>query len=353
MSTVYKILSNPFYAGVIAWNGQTYPGKHEPVVSIEEFDTVRRLLRRPGRPKTQRNAFAFTGMIQCGGCGLRITAEHKINRYGYHYVYYHCSKRRLGPRCSEPSVTQESLEQQIEQFLRTLIIAPKIEAWVAEEIAPSAQRFNEQEQARKQSLDNAMQDIVVQRNELTGLRLRSLLTDEEFIARRSELQNEELRLRQRIDVADENRGRFEPFIDLVSFRNRAAEWFLSGDIQSKRLILETIGSNLSLKGKIISIAAKEPFAPLAKSASSPHRLGVVDDVRTLRGDFAKLAKKILSALHDDDGRRILKKIRFLRERFEPEVVAKEKTSRPRPAKVAKGAYRARATDASWQMPPLH
>jgi site-specific DNA recombinase len=81
-------------------------------------------------------------------------------------------------------------------------------------------------------------------------------------------------------------------------------------------------------------------------------LGVVDDVRTLRGTFAKLSKRILSALLDEDGQRILKNIRVLRERFEPEVVAKEKASRPRPAKVAKGAYRARGDDASWQM-PLH
>lgn len=82
-------------------------------------------------------------------------------------------------------------------------------------------------------------------------------------------------------------------------------------------------------------------------------LGVVDDVRTLRGNFAKLAKRLLSTFQNEDGKLILHNIRVLRERFEPEVVAKEKASRPRQAKVAKGAYRARATDASWQMPPVH
>src|SRR4029077_17936251 len=44
MSTMYKILSNPFYAGVIVWDGKIYPGKHEPVVSIQEFQRVRSLL---------------------------------------------------------------------------------------------------------------------------------------------------------------------------------------------------------------------------------------------------------------------------------------------------------------------
>jgi hypothetical protein len=55
-------------------------------------------------------------------------------------------------------------------------------------------------------------------------------------------------------------------------------------------------------------------------------------------------------VQDEDGQHILQNIRVLRERFEPDVVAKEKASRPQQAKVGKGAYRARAAGASWQMP---
>ncbi len=94
------------------------------------------------------------------------------------------------------------------------------------------------------------------------------------------------------------------------------------------------------------------IAPVARRVTECNWLGVVDDVRTLRGQFARMAKRIWLSVQDEDGQRILQNIRVLRERFEPEVVAKEKASRPRPAKVAKGAYRARATDVSWQM-PLH
>ena len=338
MSSVYKILNNPFYAGVIVWNGQTYPGKHEPVISIDDFHAVRRLLKRPGRPKMQRHAFAFTGMIRCGGCGLSVTAEHKFNRFGSHYIYYHCSKRKLGPRCTEPSVTQESLEEQVEQFLRKLRIAPNIEAWLLEEISISAKQFKHDEQAQRESLDKALRDIVAQRNELTGLRLRGLLTDVEFVARRGELQNEELRLRGRITLAEEGRGRFEPFADLVSFSNRAAEWFSRGDNQTKRLILETVGSNLSLLNKVINVEAKKPFAPFAKLSVCPLRLGVVDDVRTFplrrRRWLNQFIKEMSAVLSDDDGRRILHNIGILREHFEPEVVARERMSRSPRARAA-------------------
>jgi hypothetical protein len=66
----------------------------------------------------------------------------------------------------------------------------------------------------------------------------------------------------------------------------------------------------------------------------------------LRVYFARFAKTILDYAQTEEGQHVFDNIRTLRNRFEPEVVAKEKASRSRRAKVAKGAYRARATDAS-------
>ncbi len=75
VSSIYKLLTNPFYAGTIVWGGQLYPGKHPPLVSQQELDQVHRLLRRPNRPRAQRHEFSFTGMIRCGACGQGVTAE--------------------------------------------------------------------------------------------------------------------------------------------------------------------------------------------------------------------------------------------------------------------------------------
>ena len=63
-----------------------------------------------------------------------------------------------------------------------------------------------------------------------------------------------------------------------------------------------------------------------------------------------LRKGIWRYAQTEEGQHTFKNIRLLRERFEPEVVAKEKASRPPRAKFVKAVYRARAIDASWQMP---
>jgi DNA invertase Pin-like site-specific DNA recombinase len=353
LSSIYKILSNPFYAGIIVWGGQTYPGRHEPIITIDELARVRELLQRPGPARPQRHAFAFTGMIRCGSCGLAVTAEHKYKPSGRHYIYYHCTKRRLGPRCAESSVEARSLEGQIEQFVRSLAIDPAIEAWLLEEATRDAATLLQQEEARRQSLEKSLKSVEEQLAELTGLRIRNLLTDQEYLLRRGDFQKECIRLRERIASNDHGSNRFEPVSELISFSNRAADWFLAGDDQTKRLILETVGSNPTLTNKILRCEAKKPFASVRKTPDLYTVLGVVDDVRTLRGKFARLAKRIWLSVQDEDGQRILQNIRVLRDRFEPEVVAKEKASRPRRAKVGKGSYRPRVTDASWQMPPLH
>jgi site-specific DNA recombinase len=382
MSSIYKILGNPFYAGVIVWNGQSYPGKHEPAISIDDFQVVRRLLERPNRPRAKHYTFAFTGMIRCGACGLGITAEHKFNRYRRHYVYYHCSRPRLDQKCSEPSIELRDLEGQILALLRSIAIDSTFERWISEEMALGGEQLRLEAQARKQSLGQALENVKGQLNELTGLRLRNLLSDEEFLLRRQELQQEQLRLQRRLSDLSDDENLFEPFREVVLFSTRAANRFKDGNDEEKRLILQTVCSNLFLRDKKLKIEAKQPFASLAKSSSCPDQLGVVDDVRTFNterdtviqmahevllelgvGDDVRtfntrcdeviqIAHEVRRSLDNEDGKRILANMRTLRERFEPEVVAKEDAEQARREKAAARVCRARGAGASWRLPPL-
>jgi hypothetical protein len=83
------------------------------MVTLSEFERVQELLGRPGRPRRKRHEFPYTGLIRCGECGFMVTAEHKVNRFGSRYLYYHCSKRLPDYRCSQGAVTSYSLEEQI------------------------------------------------------------------------------------------------------------------------------------------------------------------------------------------------------------------------------------------------
>jgi hypothetical protein len=92
-----------------------------------------------------------------------------------------------------------------------------------------------------------------------------------------------------------------------------------------------------LKNKIFNAEAKKPFATLSKTTTIPHLLGIVDDVRTFNtkcDEVRKLVNDVRRALDDDEGKRILKNIKILREWFDQDVLGKQTVGSSRPARAA-------------------
>lgn len=317
MSSIYKILGNPFYAGVIVWGGQTYPGRHKPVVSLQEFDQVQTLLARRDLPRPTKHRFTYSGLIRCGTCRRMITAEHKTNRHGHRYIYYHCSKSPLGPRCREPSVEVRALERQIATYLSSLVLPKAAVEELRQHLREGAQDDKDYERARLASLHSAREALDGQLRELTGLRLRSLLSDAEFLAERARIEGERRRLDEKLRETPETGSLIEPLEALISFSNDAAKWFLEGHDERKRKVVEILQSNLTLKDKILSIEAVEPIEVIRKIATCPRLLGGVHNARTLSlGVDGRLSRKWIGQLQcavAKDPKRTIERAGMIRE----------------------------------------
>jgi site-specific DNA recombinase len=279
-SYIHKILTNPFYAGVLLWNEQVYRGAHEPVVSVDEFERVQTLLRRSTQPRAKSRSFAFTGLIRCGECGFAITAEEKVNRHGTHYTYYHCTKRRADYHCRQPSVSLASLEAQIEQFLDQVTLPERIHDWAVKTISADEKAEQEVLEERSRTLHDAQERAERALENLTSLRVRDLIGDEEFLRERRKIGTENIRVRQQLEQS-QTAGEFEPLEALISFRSKAIEWFRAGDDDTKRFIFRIVGSNPVLRDKIVCVEAKKPFRLDLKTVSYPLLRSWRDDVRAL------------------------------------------------------------------------
>jgi len=179
LGAIYKLLNNPFYAGVIVWNGRQYPGAHEPMISWHEFERVQALLVRSGKRRPQRRSFAFTGIIRCGECGFTVTAEEKTNRYGSHYTYYHCSKRRPDYRCHQPSVQAIDLEDQISSFLESVTLPVRLFEWANKMYANNPKAPLAILKARRLFIEEAMARNRTALKNLTAMRVREMIDDKE------------------------------------------------------------------------------------------------------------------------------------------------------------------------------
>lgn len=296
LSAIYCILTNPFYAGILEWEGKTYPGKHNSIVTLDEFDRVQQLLGRPRQARPKTYEFAFTGMIRCGECGFSVTAEEKINRFDSHYTYYHCSKRRLDYRCSQPYISLSDLEKQIIQFLEEITIPKSIHRWVLAKLERLSNNRAKEHEIQQQSLKKAQEATLRQLENLTKLRLRDLINDDEYLREREQLERDKIRLSQRQDEFDSDQTWFEPARDLILFNNRAISWFKSGDVKTKRLILSIVGSNFLLKDKKLLFEARKPFRRRDKTGSFSERRAAVQNVRTFLTDKSPEAIEIIAGI---------------------------------------------------------
>ena len=281
LSGLYRIFSNPLYAGVISWRGRTYTGKHKAMISIAELEHVQALLGRPRKERPHVRFFAFGGQIRCGECGYAVTAENKINRFGSEYTYYHCTKKRPGYRCTQPSASEKQLNIAFGLFLDRLTLPEDFVSWIRNKGTKKGAEEETHDQELITSVDRAIIANARELANLTTLRIRDLLKDDEYGERRALLERETLQLRERRANIEKGRNWIEPFENLAEFCNRAAEWFREGDAAIKRLIISATGSNLTLIAKILKPEAKKPFREWSYLAPNVVGCTLVRDVRTL------------------------------------------------------------------------
>jgi len=260
---LYKVLTDPFYSGTIRYNGELHPGKHEPMVSKEEFDRVQNILGKGKRTRPKIHAFPFRGIIHCGECGCFITAEKKskLTKSGLHYyVYYHCTKRRPDARCSQPTIRKEELERQIRKELCKISIDESFKNLAIKYFREVYQEEAKDRKSIRRSLEKKHKQIQEQIHGLTEMRLKRLLEDEEYLEHKNKLLLERERLKEKLkDVSHSAEKQLKLTERAFTFACYANYWFDHGTLDQKNTILKTIGSNFILKDRKLSLELKNPW----------------------------------------------------------------------------------------------
>ena len=87
-SAIHKMLRNPFYIGTIRFNGQEYPGAHEPLLSTDLFRAAQKKLGERHQTKIIRHNPLFKGVLRCEDCAAVVTWQCQKGRY-----YGSCQRR--------------------------------------------------------------------------------------------------------------------------------------------------------------------------------------------------------------------------------------------------------------------
>ena len=273
-SGIYKIFTSLFYAGIIDWNGVQYEGKHEKMITLDEYDRVQKILGRKGKARPQKHKFPYTGFIRCAECGCLYTAETKtklIKSTGEikEYTYYHCTRKKKDIKCSQKEALRgDDLEKQIKDELEKYTIIPDFLDWALEDL--NKNNDNEIEDRSKiyemqhKTLGQAQGEL----DELTKMRYRLLIDDETFLKEKKALQSKISQLKGKLL---ETESRAERWLELTektfNFATYANVAFANGGLELKKEIMMTLGQYPIIKNKKLIVEPYKWFVPIKNNYS--------------------------------------------------------------------------------------
>ncbi len=298
---IYKMFNDTFYYGYF-WikNNETgekelIKGSHQHMITEREYWRAQVLLGRKGKPQPKTRQFYCTGLIKCGECNGTVTAEEKHqlictkckNKFAYegrtscpkckidisemnnpkilHYTYIHCTKRPV-KTCSQGSIRLEDLESQFSEVLAGLKIDEEYLQIALDYLKERQSNSPVEEKRLRESLqttyDSVQARITRLQKEYTSAQNvnHDLYTPEEYIAEKKSLQQERQNIERELnDVKTKFDESIEATERTFNFCTFAQIHFNTGDVQKKREIFSTIGSNLTLKDKKLSIERLHPY----------------------------------------------------------------------------------------------
>ncbi len=108
-----QILKRKINYGVIEYNGEIYPGRHEPIISKETYDMAMQEFARRSRGITTGH-YLLTGLLVCGKCGAKMRYQ-KWGKSGAKCVCYsqQSSKKYLvkDRECAQEKLWAEDIEE--------------------------------------------------------------------------------------------------------------------------------------------------------------------------------------------------------------------------------------------------
>jgi site-specific DNA recombinase len=267
-SLLHQILRKRLYMGDFDWDGCTYRGTHDALVTRECWERVQELLDARAENKTRKvkHDFAYTGLVHCGHCGCLFVGELKKGKY----VYYHCTGNR--GKCPEPYARQEIVAREFGSLLKEIVIPQSILEWLTDAVLSSDRT---EQAAREQTIKRVQGDYQRINTRIETMYMDKLdgrITGEFYDQRSAVWRDEQNALLRRIqDIQKATPAPIDEAINLLQLTSRACELFKQQCAAEQRRLLQLVVEKSTWQGGALRATLFEPFEILRHSNQESHR----------------------------------------------------------------------------------
>lgn len=272
-SVITKILNNPFYAGLIrlTTTSEMYQGLHDPLISMNLFQTVQAILRGRTAPRTKMHAHLFRQMIRCTTCRRRtLTGElHKG------FVYYRCHTIE----CRGVSVREDVVEQAVVSEVERLRVDPFTVDALSVEVRKQARRQEGDQGRLRAALRERIEKLDGRIARLTDLLVEGVVDRQTYADRKEPLLIQRQVLLEDLRVAQKG----TPLVETFEKFERQNALLLRYKLlipYEKREMLQSVGSNFSISGKNLEFSMRSPFQEMLETPIFQECGHFTKDVRT-------------------------------------------------------------------------
>ena len=268
VSNFQYLLQNPFYYGLIRYNGEFYEGKHEPIITKKLFDSVQEVMKRKSKPQKadKMKFFLYRGIFKCGECGYSITADKKIKKSGKEYIYYYCTRKNPNHKCSQNVFTrEEKISSQIEKEIQKVSLPDDCADWMLKEIEKERKAKAQSSSFFVQKIKQKIAKIDEKLEKLMNAYLESVLNIKEYQEAKNKLINQKQVLKDKLNAFEQKSdNRFELAAQFVKASKQAK--IIASKENPKRIrdFLKKIGSNFQIQNQNISFSPRGAWQIVAK-----------------------------------------------------------------------------------------
>ena len=263
ISTISKVVRNPFYYGIFIYAGERYQGTHEPMISKQLFDKIQSALRGMPR-KTGNERFELLGLARCGECDCAITAEKHTKPSGRVFSYYRCTSKSKTKYCTQRSYLRgEEFARQIKTEVERAALS---DSWRDQFLSRLEEDKQEADYATiriVEELEAELKEVKGKLDRLLDLHLDGTLDASEYREKKNVYVEQKSAIEQKLATL---RRKTHHWLELtrqwIISANKAMHWVEEENFPEMRKFLLENGSNQKVENCKFSTFWKSPYGYL-------------------------------------------------------------------------------------------
>ena len=248
-----------------------YKGNHQALIDQKTYDTVQEIVHGRLHSRKRDHFYSARGFLTCAVCGCIITAETQKG-----FSYYHCTNGK--------GVCDQKKNFMRSEFVDTLLAKAFLDLKFDDELINLS--YEDYKARNGQKIDYEANIITNLHKELAGLSTKeSMLTDsyasqilrkDLYEEKMRDIANKRIELEKQIEENQKKSGitevTFEQIRNVFIDGSRATEQYVNANDDAKRLLLQKLLSNATIKNK--SVAQYQFKSPYQTLANSPKNIDI-------------------------------------------------------------------------------